>query len=491
MTERVVAQAIEFNDGSILDFSEMDPPEGGTVLVFGGQQESSGFTDPFEMEEAPDISFLVPAAPPILGLTTALSAEEEGSKVAATITATWEAPTLNTDESELTDLAGFNLSFSSDAGATWTMLQGSPTFSAEELTTILSGLQQGVSYQVRVYAVNYSGNSSDPTTQTITTAADTAPAQVTGVVLSAVTSAGVLGVVWSALTRLSLFGYEVQFQASTNTYPTAATFAAWATPSAANTIVVPLRPNALPSTQFVPADFTRWYKVRVRAVLFGGATGAWSSDSSAVNVDISITPEKLLDGTFTYSRTITLGYIDPTHKIVVTAGALSGYAGLDGGVESFRLDGNGLTLRNASLYMLNGVIRISDGAIDTDGLFIDRSGIKATLGGNTVVNLSTAGLTVGQPGYAQAVLSPTELSFKPYGSSSLLVSIGSTGSILAVSTTIRNTVLMEGSMSVTGTISLPDAGTTLGFYADPLNAGTLIPFAALKKIGNCVVIDFL
>lgn len=389
----VIADAVRFADGSILDFSEMEPPEAGSVLAIGNNSDDSGFVIPETVIDIPTQATTTPSVPPSLVLGTAVDTEREGEVATATVTATWTAPTTNDDDSELLDLAGFNLEYSVDGGSNFFMLGGSPTFNYDELTTVLRGILCGASVVVRVYAVNYAGTQSVASEQSITAAGSSTPEQVTGLVLTGVSAAGTLQAAWTALSRTSLYGYELQFQASTNNYPNAATFVAWATPSAANTIIIPLRPGANPTCQFVPADYAKWYKVRVRSVLFGGATGAWSDDSGAIHVDISITPDKILDGIIDPTKAIVLGQVDATHKVVINAGAISGFAGLVGGVESFKLDSTGLTVRSASIYVIDGVIRIQ-GTADTTGMFINSAGLKCTASGVTKLALDQYGVVV-------------------------------------------------------------------------------------------------
>lgn len=111
-----------------------------------------------------------PDAPTGLSLSTSLVQAADGSST-ATLTASWVAPTTNTDGSAITDLSHFLVEYRWTARAPhW------DTRVATESIVDITGLGTGLGFDVQVAAVDTSGHISGFTpVESITTAADTTP----------------------------------------------------------------------------------------------------------------------------------------------------------------------------------------------------------------------------------------------------------------------------------------------------------------------------
>lgn len=107
-----------------------------------------------------------PSPPTALVLDSDAYIAPSGETV-ANIVASWTPPTTNEDATVITDLSHFIVQYR------WTGRAGfTPSGRTEDASTEISGLQTELPYEVRVAAVDYSGNVSDWLTGTITTEAD-------------------------------------------------------------------------------------------------------------------------------------------------------------------------------------------------------------------------------------------------------------------------------------------------------------------------------
>jgi len=82
-----------------------------------------------------------------------------GGGGAGTISLAWDAPTTNSDGSDLTDLGGYYVYYGTASG-----VYGSPVDAKNVTTYTLTGLTPGQTYYITVTAYDTSGNESDKPT---------------------------------------------------------------------------------------------------------------------------------------------------------------------------------------------------------------------------------------------------------------------------------------------------------------------------------------
>ena len=78
-----------------------------------------------------------------------------GVSFAESVSLRWDAPTTNTDDTPLTDLAGFNIYQGTETG-----VYGSPVNVGYTLCHIVTGLTAGITYYFAATAFDVSGNES-------------------------------------------------------------------------------------------------------------------------------------------------------------------------------------------------------------------------------------------------------------------------------------------------------------------------------------------
>jgi hypothetical protein len=151
------------------------PPIGQTVWVqFSGGDLTKPVYNPLGIKETQDqvdsgrLDTLPPKEPTALGLTTVQYVTQEGV-TRARVTVSWTPPTENQDGTTLNDLAHYLLQTSYD-NANW-----SGGLTTTDDVILLDGLNTGVTFYVRVQAVDTSSNASLWAVASITTASSSSP----------------------------------------------------------------------------------------------------------------------------------------------------------------------------------------------------------------------------------------------------------------------------------------------------------------------------
>lgn len=413
--EQVIADGFRLLDGSILLTSEMEPPEVGTVLAFG-DGDTLEFIDPAEeYHGVEEVKNACPSPPTDLVLATDVDPNAvEGELSRALISASWFAPVDNDDGSDLNDLQGFRVSWSSD-GVNW-------DFAITDELSYGITWARGVPCFVSITAMDNQGNESEPLTGTITPAAEPAPPTVTGLVLSS-NGTGILSGVWDPIIRGSLWGYEIELATSTNEWSSGGTptYSGWSA-------VIPFacRSGQIPSWRYAVPQMNRWYKIRVRALCYGGVRSVGYATSLDIGCnginEADLTNGTLVAGanTLRVTRDALVSYQDATHYALlgksggfygleVKGGAInlksagdalvmdsSGLALTTGGVVRASLTASGLALKGADINLSNGGQIICDSTDGNNQLKIDAvNGIRAMVGGVAVVRVNKSGIELG------------------------------------------------------------------------------------------------
>lgn len=191
----------------------------------------------------------------------------------------WVNPTLNTDESALTDLRGVIVEYDDGSGFKQAGIFTSTSFTFESYATHVD---------FRLWAVDNTGNTSSVATADTNAASYGTPTTPAVPTLTALAVGGAVNAAWTGVADAALFGYEIEVSVSTESYPTAAAnWTVWLT------FRVPSAPSAAGLYQFSPNASGKWFKARVRAVWYGETAGSWSDYSTAVALDARpiLTPE--------------------------------------------------------------------------------------------------------------------------------------------------------------------------------------------------------
>jgi|MudIll2142460700_1097286.scaffolds.fasta_scaffold00005_67 hypothetical protein len=275
----LVAGGITFRDGSVMMFSEMEPPIAGSVLVYGGSQENSGFMLPTDTDliyEGPDTDKeLAPSPPTAIGLSYTIQADVEGIEKTATLHVTWTAPTTEEDDNQLVDLDHCRVEYSPD-DVTYTPAEEVRPNMPQE--SYIPGLATGQTWYVRVIAVDLDFNESVPGENSIAVTTTPPPGSITNVTVAAKLGAILVGS-WDAVSDPALWGYIVQLAQSTNAYSSGGSPSGWNAWS--SDYSYPSGSGRAISWQVTPPTVGYWYKIRVKGVWYGNVVStSWTESSS-------------------------------------------------------------------------------------------------------------------------------------------------------------------------------------------------------------------
>lgn len=290
----VIAGGIQFRDGSVMMFSEMEPPVAGSVLVYGGSAENSGFLLPTdsEMMYSEDVDWnLAPAAPTALSLSYDMQEVFEGDEPRAVIHATWTAPVLDEDGNSLEDLDYCRVEYSADD---IDYMPVAEVKSGQTQEAYITDLPTGVTYYVRVVAVDKDYNDSSPVSNSIAILSTPSPDNVSNVALSVQFGFMLVGT-WDACSDPSLWGYAIQIARSSNAYSDGGTPSGWEAWS--SDFFYPSRDGQSIEWTASPSLTGYWYKIQVKALLLGGVRSASWVESSSYVALTGITADGLSTGT--------------------------------------------------------------------------------------------------------------------------------------------------------------------------------------------------
>jgi hypothetical protein len=358
------------------------PPVGQTVWVqFDGGEIPKPVYSPLgikdvqdQVDTLPGPDGMPPKQPTALTLTTVQYVTAEGATLAR-VAASWTPPTENQDGTALTDLGHYVVQASYD-GVNW----NGGLVTTEDLV-VIDGLNTGVTFYVRVQALDAGNNASLWSSASITTASASTPPPVP----SAPGVVGVLGglrVTWDGKDTTgtlmpSIFSH-VQVQRDTD-------------PAFSNPVVV----GTLPGADFLYdsiQNYANAYSYRLVAYSKVGSASAPSASNSgtakqAVGTDI-------LDGALTSAK-IAVGAIDSTK---LAAGAVNAQAVADGAIAAGKLAANAVGTTNIAPGAVTGT-QLADATIGTakiiNGAIGNAQIADAAINNAKIANLDAGKITTG------------------------------------------------------------------------------------------------
>lgn len=217
------------------------------------------------------VDTLAPKQPTSLAAVLTNNTNGIGARAAVS----WTAPTQNSDNSPLTDLAGYYVRYRKVGDTVYSIVP----FTSDAVAGTVNVDSAYVNYEFQIKAYDWSNNESAWTsTVTATSPSNAAPANVTG--LSANAGKDYVVAQWTPVADLDIKNYEVTFSTSSTFASGNSTYLTGTTPSLT-----------------VGGLNQGWnYYVRVRAVdTAGNTSAAWSSTASALTGTDPV-PPSLTDG---------------------------------------------------------------------------------------------------------------------------------------------------------------------------------------------------
>lgn len=265
---KTVADAVRLADGSVIDFSQIDPPDSGTVLYVGGNDDI-GFEDPVDIATTEGEVKEEPPMPPSGVHVHQSLGVISGESPNLTIQLHWVPPTTNLDGTDLIDLRKYRI-YSTPAGGTPQLVAEQTSDALEEFYLTYQPL--GTNMEYGVSAVDSADYESTLGIVAVTTQSDTATPDITGLALS-VKSNGVLSATWDALSKANLWGFKIEIAESANN--------TWTSPTWVPVGDLMIAAGRKPYWQMTYGTAGNWYKIRVKAFSYGGGVSAnWVTSSS-------------------------------------------------------------------------------------------------------------------------------------------------------------------------------------------------------------------
>ena len=405
----IIATAIRFADGTVLDFSEMESPEAGSILMFGSTADDTGFVYAGDQSDITDTT--APEAPSNFSATASINLEGiEGEAQTGSISMAWDAPTANEDDSECTDLAGFVIESSLD-GVTYI-----PQLNVDKsaVGATLAGFLSSTLVYVRIAAYDSSGNYSEWATASATSPAVAAPPDVTTVTLAAVAS-GIVSATITSVARKDLLGFIYQKNYTTTDGGT--DWVGWG----ADTLVT--CNNGTSPVFFISAPARKNFKIQVKAIVYGNVKSTnWTASNTVTVTGISesdFTGGALVSGTNTlrYTKDALVSYQSATqyagfgliggsfYGLYVAGGAIqvtsasgtltlnsNGISHVVSGETKFAITSSGLAITGADITVSGGSIVVQSTDANNQLKMDSTYGIRCLVSGSAVVTISKAGI---------------------------------------------------------------------------------------------------
>ncbi|WP_130335036.1 phage baseplate assembly protein V [Streptomyces sp. BK022] len=435
------------------------PPVGQTLWVqFSGGDITKPVYSPLGIKDVQDqvdqigtggdsLDALPPKEPTALTLTTVQYVTDEGA-TQARVTASWTPPTENQDGTSLVDLSHYLLQTSYD-NSNW-----SGGWVTTEDLVLLDGLNTGVTFYVRVAAIDTSNNTSLWATSNITTASASTPPPVP----SAPGVVGVLGglrVTWDGLdstgTAMPAIFSHVQVQRDT-------------TSNFSNPVVVGTLPG--PDFLYDPIqNYASAYYYRLVAYSKVGIASAPSASNS--DTPKQAVAQDILDASLTSAK-IAVGAIDSTK---LAAGAVDTQAVADGAIAAGKLAAQAVATTN-----------IADGAVTGTQL------ADATIGSAKIINGAIGTAQIADAAINNAKISDLDAGKINVGTlNAARIAAGSLDASKITSGTVTSTQIQAG--SITGDRLAANTVTANQIAANTITANQMAAGTITAQSGVIASID--